>query len=137
MTRPRQLLDLEIRKRSGTTKELERFRETLDMAFYLLGWAQFEYLVRRETENRIKGMARVQTIERHAWQYLQRNLKSFSVRSRLDLVFHNNDAVRAALDKDYELRNEAAHDYKFLPKEAKDISAWLEDLEGYVDKFEG
>jgi len=37
-----QLLNQEIRKRGGSTQELERFRETLDVAFYLLGWGQFE-----------------------------------------------------------------------------------------------
>jgi hypothetical protein len=135
--RVRQLLDLEIRKRSGATKELERFRETLDVAFYLLGWAQFEYLVRKETEKRVDEMSKTQTIERHAWQYLMRNLKSFPVRGRLDLIFHTNATVRAALDKDYEIRNEAAHDYRLLPKEAKDISVWLEELEELVEKFDG
>jgi hypothetical protein len=33
-----ELLDAEVRKRSGSTKDLERFQETLDVAFYLLGW---------------------------------------------------------------------------------------------------
>jgi len=133
----RQLLDLEIRKRSGSTKELERFRETLDVAFYLLGWAQFEYLVRKEAEKRVTELSKTQTIERHAWQYLMRNLKNFPVRGRLDLIFHTEAPVRAALDKDYEIRNEAAHDYRLLPKEAKDISSWLEELEELVDKFDG
>lgn len=31
------LLNQEIRKRSGSTQDLERFRQTLDVAFYLLG----------------------------------------------------------------------------------------------------
>ena len=129
------LLDQEIQKRSGSTKDLERFRETLDVAFYLLGRAQFEYLVRKETENRVEDMARSQTIERHAWQYLKRNLRNFPVRGRLDLIFHSDSAARNELDRDYELRNDAAHDYKLLPKEAKDISAWLEGLETLVEKF--
>jgi hypothetical protein len=37
-----ELLDQEIRKRKGSAKELERFRQSLDVAFYLLGWGQFE-----------------------------------------------------------------------------------------------
>jgi hypothetical protein len=41
-----QLLDQEIRKRSGDTRDLDRYRRILDVAFYLLGWGQFEYLVR-------------------------------------------------------------------------------------------
>jgi hypothetical protein len=32
-----ELLNQEIRKRSGSTQELERFRQTLDVSFYLLG----------------------------------------------------------------------------------------------------
>jgi hypothetical protein len=130
-----QLLDQEIRKRSGSTKELERYRETLDVAFYLLGWAQFEYLVTKETENRIDERARTQTIDRHAWQYLKRNVKNLAVRLRLDLIFHDQPAMRATLDKHYNVRNAAAHDYKSLPGEAREISAWLESLEDVVDKF--
>ncbi len=130
-----QLLDQEIRKRSGSTKDLERFRETLDVAFYLLGWAQFEHLVRKETEELIDEKSKTQAEERHAWQYLKDNLKSVPIRRRLDLIFHTNYPVRAELDKDYNLRNEAAHNYKFLPKEAKDVSAWLQNLESLVAKF--
>jgi hypothetical protein len=44
--------------------------------------------------------------------------------------------VRAELDRNYDIRNDAAHDYKLLPKEAKDISAWLGGLEELVEKFE-
>jgi hypothetical protein len=130
-----QLLDQDIRNRSGSTKELERFRETLDVAFYLLGWAQFEYLVRKETEERIDERATAQTVERHAWQYLKENVKNLKVRFRLDLVFHTNPAVRAKLARDYEVRNEAAHNYKYLPKEARDVSDWLRSLEYLVEKF--
>lgn len=131
-----QLLDEEIRKRSGSTKELEGFRETLDVAFYLLGWAQFEYLVRKETEDRIDENAKVRTVDRHAWQFLKENVKSLKVRLRLDLIFDANPAVRTGLDKDYDVRNEAAHNYKKLPPAAKGrISAWLRSLEDLVDRF--
>jgi hypothetical protein len=130
-----QLLDQEIRKRSGSTRDLERFRETLDVAFYLLGWSQFEYLVRQEVEDLIDEKARAKSVERHAWRYLQDNLKALAVRRRLDLIFHTETAVRVQLDKDYELRNEAAHNYRHLPKEAKDVSAWLLKLEDLVEKF--
>ena len=54
-----ELLNQEIRKRSGSTRELERSRQTFDVAFYLLGWGQFEYLVRKEAEERIETNARV------------------------------------------------------------------------------
>jgi hypothetical protein len=74
-------------------------------------------------------------MDRHAWRYLQDNLKNVSVRRRLDLIFHQKPAVRARLDRDYELRNEATHNYKMLPKEARDVSAWLADLEALAEQF--
>jgi hypothetical protein len=128
------LLDQEIRKRSGLAQELERFRQTLDVAFYLLGWGQFEYLVRKEAEVRIGDNAKSRTIDGHAWRYLNENVKSLAVRRRLDLIFHEQSAIRNSLEREYTVRNEAAHDYK-LPKEAKDVSGWLEKLEDLVDKF--
>jgi hypothetical protein len=130
-----ELLNQEIRKRSGSTQELERFRQTLDVAFYLLGWGQFEYLVRKEAEEHIEGNARAHTLDGHAWRYLKENLKNLPVRRRLDLIFHDSPSVRVSLNKEYTVRNEAAHDYKLLPKEAKDISVWLNELEELVDKF--
>src|SRR5580658_6125440 len=60
------LLDQEIRRRRGSSKELERFRETLDLAFYLLGWSQFEYLVTREAGEFVKEKAKLRTVERYA-----------------------------------------------------------------------
>jgi hypothetical protein len=81
------------------------------------------------------GMARAHTIEGHAWRYLKENLKSLPVRRRLDLIFHTISALRAQLDKDYTVRSEAAHNYKLLPKEAKNVSAWLQNLEDLVSRF--
>jgi hypothetical protein len=130
-----ELLNQEIRKRSGSTQELQRFRQTLDVAFYLLGWGQFEYLVRREAEERVEEKARAHTVDGYAWRYLRDNERNIPVRSRLEFIFHTNPGVRASLEKEYRVRNEAAHDYKLLPKEAKDISVWLKELEELVDKF--
>ncbi len=129
-----QLLDAELLHKKGVAKEVERFRASLDVAFYLLGWAQFEYLVRQETQDIIEGKARFKTIDGHAWRFLQDNIKSLAVRRRLDVVFHNDPATRGQLDKDYTVRSEAAHDYK-MPKEAKDVSDWLQRLEALVEKF--
>lgn len=128
------LLDQEIRKRKGSAAELERFRQTLDVAFYLLGWGQFEHLVRQEAETHINEHARAHTSDGHAWRYLKENVKNFPVRRRLDLIFHGNHKVLAGLQKDYTLRNDAAHDYK-LPAEAREVSGWLGKLEELVDKF--
>jgi hypothetical protein len=132
----KRLLDDELRARSGDTKEIARFQETMDVAFYLLGWAQFESLVRRESKEIVDEKARAKTIDQYAWRYLADGIKEYPVRKRLDLIFHAEPALRAALDKDYSVRNEAAHDYKQLPANARDVSAWLQKLEELVDKFE-
>lgn len=129
------LLDQEICKRSGSTQELERFRQTLNVAFYLLGWAQFEYLVRKEAEERIEEKARARTVDGFAWRHLLDTVKAMSVRRRLDLIFHGKQAILNLLHKEYTVRNEAAHDYKLLPSEAKDVSVWLKELEDLVEKF--
>lgn len=130
-----ELLDQEIRNRRGSANDLERFRESLDVAFYLLGWGQFEYLVREHATESIELRARTRTVDRHAWLYLEENVKSLSVRRRLDLIFHGDDATRNSLDKEYTVRNDAAHNYRLLPPEAKDVSAWLMKLEDLVGKF--
>jgi hypothetical protein len=129
------LLDAEVLKRRGSAKELEKFRASLDVAFYLLGWAQFEYLVRQEATEMIDEKARAKTIDGKAWQYIKENVKNISVRHRLDMVFHGDQATRNQLHKDYTVRTEAAHDYK-MPKEARDVSDWLQVLETLVGKFE-
>jgi hypothetical protein len=129
-----ELLNKEILRRRGSAKELERIRDILNVAFYLLGWAQFEYLVREEANDIIEANARAKTIDGHAWRYLLENMKSVPVRRRLDMIFHADQATRSKLDRDYTVRNEAAHDYK-NPPEAKDVSAWLQALEDLVDKF--
>jgi hypothetical protein len=130
-----ELLNQEIRKRSGSTQDLERFRQTLDVAFYLLGWGQFEYLVRKEAEERIEENSRARTVDGVAWRQLLETVKGIPVRRRLDLIFHGDQTVLNSLHKEYTVRNEAAHDYKSLPSEAKDVSVWLKELEDLVDKF--
>ncbi len=129
------LLDQEIRKRSGSVKDLERARETLNVAFYLLGWGQFEHLVREEALSEIERQAATHQLERIAWDFMKDNVKTVTVRKRLDIIFHDQRPVREQLDKDYTVRNEAAHNYKHLPKEAQDVSAWLGKLESLVGKF--
>jgi hypothetical protein len=129
------LLDAEVLKRKGSAKELEKLRVSLDIAFYLLGWAQFEYLVRQEANEMIKEKARGKTIDGKAWQFLEENIKTIPVRRRLDMIFHGDQATRDQLHKDYTVRSEAAHDYK-MPKEARDVSDWLQVLETLVGKFD-
>lgn len=130
------LLDQEIRKKTGSTKELQELRQVVDVAFYLLGWGQFEYLVRKETEACVDAQVTTKGIDKHAWQYLKENVRSVTVRKRLDLVFHSKAIIRNQLDKEYTVRNEAAHNYKDLPPDARDVSAWLQKLEQIVDQFD-
>ena len=126
------LLDQEIRKRSGSTKDLERFRAILDEAFYLLGWAQFEYLVKKQAKDIIDDKIKTKTIDRHAWRHLK---VSGGIGQHLDLAFHADPAIRAKLGKDYNVRNGVAHEHKPFPPGVRDISAWLENLNDLVEKF--
>ena len=125
------LLDQEVRKRRGATKDLEECRRLLDTAFYLLGWGQFEYIVRRETSEVIEENSRTKAIDGHAWRQL--NVRGMTVRQQLDILFYRNQKVRDSLDKDYTVRNGAAHDNQ-LPAEARDVSGWLRRLEDILEK---
>jgi hypothetical protein len=129
------LLDQEILKRGSNVKELERYRETLDVAFYLLGWAQFEHLARTRATEIIEEQSRSKALEGHAWLFLQQHVRGLGLRKKLDIIFHADQKIRATLDADYDLRNEAAHNYKTLPRQARDISIWLNGLEEMVTKF--
>lgn len=130
-----ELLNQEIRARRGSTKDLEEVRRLLDAAFYVLGWGHFEFLLRRVARDTVEEHARARTIDGHAWRQVQTNFKGLSVRQQLDMIFHADPQTRAELDKDYTARNEVAHDY-VVPKEAKDLSAWLENLEAVIDKVQ-
>ncbi|WP_374411819.1 hypothetical protein [Novosphingobium colocasiae] len=127
------LLNQEIRSRRGSTKDLEDYRRLLDTAFYLLGWGQFEFLIRRASRDAVEEHARTNTVHGHAWRQIQANIKALTVRQQLDIIFHTDPRTRSELDKDYTVRNEAAHDNQ-LPREAKDLSAWLDKLEEAINK---
>lgn len=130
------LLNKEVLKRGSNVRDLQRFQEALDVAFYLLGWSQFEHLVREAASDQVDGMARARTVDGHAWKFVKSNFKRFSVRNKLDVIFHANPKVREELNDDYDLRNEAAHNYKMLPAEARDISDWIDGLEELVEEFQ-
>lgn len=130
------LLDEQILKKNRDMKDLQRFRAALNVAFYLLGWAQFEYLVREEARGRVDDMARLKGIEGRAWKFVQQNFKSFALRKKLEVIFHPDPKTLLQLNDDYDLRNDAAHNYAKLPREAREISGWLAGLEDLVDKFQ-
>lgn len=129
------LLDQEILKKGSNSKDLQRFRESLDVAFYLLAFSQFEYLVKKEAKDVIEQKAAARTVDGRAWQYMALNLKAVPLRKQLDVIFHGNDKLLQSLHKDYDVRNEAAHDYKLLPAEARFISEWVQSLEDLIDNF--
>ena len=129
------LLDQEILNRKGEATELRRFRKWLDTAFYLLGWANFENLTRKEAEKIISINASSKSPEGHAWVFLKEGIKNFSVRKRLELIFHGNHKKISSLNKDYDVRNDAAHDYKRLPPEVSDLANVLQDWEDLVETF--
>lgn len=133
--RARALLDKQLFERKGDAQEIRDAVEALDVAFYLLGWAQFEHLTRKEAEKRVEVEAAAKTIHGAAWRYIKENIKSFSLRRKLELIFYTDQTTLSSLNKDYDLRNEAAHNYKKLPSEARDISDWLGELERLVDRY--
>jgi len=133
--RLKQLLDREILDRKGEAAELRRFRRWLDTAFYLLAWANFENLTRKKADAVISEGTRSKSRDMHAWLYLKENVKGFSVKKRLDLIFHNNPKIASSLKDRYDVRNDAAHDYKKLPPEVSDLPNLMQDWETLVDKF--
>lgn len=133
--RVRALLDKQLLERRGDAQQIRDAQEAVDVAFYLLGWAQFEYVTRKEAEKRIAGEAAAKTVQGTAWRYVLENIKAFSLRRKLEVIFQADAAILASLNKDYDVRNEAAHNYKRLPAEARDVSAWLEGLERLVDRY--
>jgi hypothetical protein len=133
--RVKSLLDQELLKKHSNAQQIRECQAAVDVAFYLLGWGHFEYLTRKAAEDRMKGEARGRTVHGTAWRFVLENIKRFSVRDKLEVVFHARPAQLKKLKGDYEVRNEAARNYKTLPPEVGDISAWLEHLEDLVNNF--
>ncbi len=48
---------------------------------------------------------------------------------------HTKGKILGSLHDDYDVRNDAAHNYKKLPAEARDESDWLRHLEELVGSF--
>ena len=134
--RVKAMLDQQLLARSSNAQQIRDCQSAVDVAFYLLGWAQFEYLSRKEAEERIEVEAHAKTIHGGAWRYIREHIKSFSVRRKLEVIFFANQSTLNKLYKDYEIRNEAAHNYKKLPAEVSDVSAWLEHLDDLVGNFQ-
>ena len=121
--------------RKGEARELQRFRKWLDTAFYLLGWANFEHLTRRQAEVVALEGARSKGRDSHAWMHLKESLKYYAVKKRLELIFHGKPRVIGALKHQYDVRNDAAHDYKKLPPEVSDLPSLLQEWEDLASMF--
>jgi hypothetical protein len=133
--RVKALLDQQLLNKKGSAQQIRDCQSAVNVAFYLLGWAQFEYLSRKEVEERIEADARAKTVHGISWRYVLDNIKAFSLRKKLEVIFFTDQATLNKLNKDYDIRNEAAHNYKKLPAEVSDMSAWLDHLESLLDKF--
>lgn len=133
--RVQDLLRKQLLNRGSDAQQIRDAQEAVDAAFYLLGWSQFEYITRKEAEKRIEIEAAAKTIHGAAWRYIRQNMGNFSLRRKLEVIFQADPATLSTLNKDYDVRNEAAHNYKRLPPEARDVSAWLEGLERLVDRY--
>lgn len=133
--RVRALLDQQLLARGSDAQQIRDCQSAVNVAFYLLGWAQFEYLARKEAEDRIEAQARAKTVHGGAWRFVLENVRNFSLRRKLEVIFFGDRATFNQLRKDYDIRNEAAHNYKKLPAEVSDVSAWLGHLESLVEKF--
>lgn len=133
--RVQDLLRKQLLNRGSDAQQIRDAQEAVDAAFYLLGWSQFEYMTRKEAEKRIEVQAAAKTIHGTAWRYIRQNMGNFSLRRKLEIIFQSDPATLSTLNKDYDIRNEAAHNYKRLPPEARDVSAWLEGLERLVDRY--
>lgn len=61
--RVRDLLEQQRLTRRSDAQEVRDALVAIDVAFYLLGWSQFEFLARKEAEQRIKGHAASKTAD--------------------------------------------------------------------------
>lgn len=127
------LLDQEIRKAGGRARELERFRQILQSAFYLLGWAQFEHLAKTKCNDIVEEEVRSKHRGGHAWRFMKKNLKTFGLRAQLAMLFNSDPSKFDKLGQAYDERNGVAHNYKLI--DARDMTVWLQELEDHVDRF--
>jgi hypothetical protein len=133
--RVKALLDQQLLEKKGSAQQIRDCQEAVNVAFYLMGWAQFEFLTRKAAQERIETEARAKTVHGVAWRHILKNFSPFSVRRKLEVIFFTDQATLGRLNKDYELRNDESHNYKKLPRDVSDVSAWLDHLETLVDKF--
>ena len=129
------LLDQEIRKNSSNSKDLEKYRAIVEIAFYVLAFGQFEYLVKREATGIIDQNAELKTLEGRAWKIVQQK-GDVPLRKLLDLIYHADQKVLKSLNESYTIRNDSVHGNQMLPKEGKDVALFIQQLEELVDNLD-
>ena len=129
------LLDQEIRKKTSNSKDLEKYRAIVEIAFYVLAFGQFEYLVKREANGIIDENAALKTLDGRAWKIVQQK-GDVSLRKLLDLIYHTDQKVLKSLNDSYTIRNDSVHGNQMLPKEAKDVALFVQQLEELVESLD-
>ncbi len=129
------LLDQEIRKKTSSSKDLENYRAIAEIAFYVLAFGQFEYLVKREATGIIDANAALKTLDGRAWKIVQQR-GDVPLRKLLDLIYHADQKVLKSLNESYTIRNDSVHGNQMLPKEAKDVSLFIQQLGELVDNLD-
>ena len=129
------ILDQETRKRKSNAKELESFRDIVDIAFYILAFGQFEYLVKREAKDLIEGLARQKTLDGRAWKVLEQR-GDMPLRKMLEIIYHGKPEFIKSLNESYDIRNDSVHGNKSLPKEAKDVEIFIQGLVDLADDLD-
>lgn len=129
------LLDQEIRKKASNSKDLEKYRAIVDIAFYVLAFGQFEYLVKREATDIIDENAALKTLDGRAWNIVQQK-GDVPLRKMLDLIYHADQKVLNSLNKSYSIRNDSVHGNQMLPTEVKDVALFIQQLEDLVQNLD-
>jgi len=129
------LLDQEIRKKTSNSKDLENYRAIVEIAFYVLAFGQFEYLVKREAIGIIEENAALKTLDGRAWKIVHQK-GDVPLRKMLELIYHSNQKVLKSLNESYSIRNDSVHGNQLLPKEAKDVTLFIQQLEELVANLE-
>ena len=129
------LLGRAILTNRGSVNELRKAQDVLDVAFYLLAWGQFEYLVKNEVKDRVSGGARAKGLLGFPWRLLNQNIRQMTISQMLELIFIADQQTLEKLQKDYGVRNASTHDYRMLPTPKVRVSEWIAELEDHVQKF--
>lgn len=129
------LIDQQIRAKASNSKDLEEYRKIVEVAFYILAFGQFEYLVKKEANGIINAKAGLNTLDGVAWTILKQK-GDVPLRKMLEIIYHADPKKLNSLNDAYTIRNDSVHNNAKLPKEAKDIELFILGLEELVADFD-